>query len=645
MLRILILFVLAGCGAKTTTPKVAETSDAQASAAEAAVEENEAPADPRYVWDLTDLYPSPDAWDSARKDVLARVAELPRHKGTLNKSAKHLREVAEEFWAVSKDLSRVYIYTSLSRDEDQRVTEAQSRFELSRAAAAEFSKATAWMSPELLAMGQKQIEQFIKADPGLKPYVFFLRDTVRLEPHTLDAQGEGMLASASLLLSSPTQIYQLLTNADIEWPTVTLADGTEEYLNQAAYTRLRAVPNRADREKVMDEFFATFGQFIDSIGATMAANIQGAVFTARARKFNSSVEAALASDNIPVQVYDTLLEETNKALPTLHRYFKLRARMLGVSNLGYYDIYPPLVELAEADTYDIEKSKEITLVALEPFGADYVEKLKYAFSQKWMHGKPARGKRSGAYMSGGAYDVHPYILLNHNDDYESLSTFAHEWGHAVHSLLANESQPHPTADYSIFTAEMASTINEILLVEYMIKNAKTREEKLFFLGGALESIRGTLFRQAMFGEFERAVHVEAEKGAPLSGTRMSEIYLDLLRRYHGHSEGVMEIKEVYGNEWAYIPHFYYNFYVYQYATSISGAAWFAEKFLNGDDSARVAFLNVLRAGGSDYPYDILKNVGLDLAAPEPYRAAFRRMNDIMDRIESLLDEPKTARAN
>lgn len=590
-----------------------------------------------YVWDLTDLYASPEAWDAARREVLERIAQLPSGQGTLGRSPKALLAFAQRMYGVSKEVARVFVYASLSRDEDQRVGETQSRFELARAMSSEYRQATAWVQPELLEVGVRRIERFIKAESRLAPYRFFLRDTLRQAPHTLDKNGEQLLASASLVLSSPGQIYQMLVNADIEWPTVTLTDGTRAHLTPAGYTRYRRAAEREDREHVFDTFWGAWAQYLDSIGAMMTANVQSHVFGARARKYESAVEAALDNSKIPVRVYDTLITETNAALPTLHRYFRLRARMLDIEDLGYFDIYPPLVQLESDGQFDIEKSKEITLAALEPFGEDYIEKLSFAFSQKWMHGKPALGKRSGAYMNGSAYDVHPYILLNHNDDYTSLSTFAHEWGHAVHSLLANESQPYPTAGYSIFTAELASTINEILLVEHMIAKAETKDEKLFYLGQALEAVRGTLFRQAMFAEFERAIHVAAESGAPLSGNRLSEIYLEILRKYHGHDEGVMNVKEVYASEWAYIPHFYYNFYVYQYATSISGAAWFAEKFLNGDDSARVAFLEVLKAGGSDYPYEILTRVGLDLAQPGPYRAAFRRMNDIMDRMETLLE--------
>lgn len=648
-----LALALTACSAQTPPPSspvsapaegpMDGSSSAEAPAEEAPATSGEPTPDPRdvsrYVWDLTDLYPDPEAWDRARQEVLARIDELEGFQGQLGRSPNRLLTFLETMFEVAKDMGRVFTYASLGRDEDQRVPEAQARFERARAMGSEYQKATAWVQPELLAVGQRRIERFIRVEEGLAPYTFFLRDTVRQAPHTLDEKGEQLLASAGLVLSSPGQIYQMLVNADVEWPTLTLGDGTKAHLTQAGYSKYRRIPDREDRERVFDTFWGAWSQYLDSIGAMMSANVQSHVFRARARNYGSAVEAALDDSKIPVAVYDTLIRETNAALPTLHRYFRLRARMLGVDDLGYFDIYPPLVRLEDDERFDIERSKTITLAALAPFGEDYLEKLRMAFSQRWMHGQPAVGKRSGAYMNDGAYDVHPYILLNHNDDYESLSTFAHEWGHAVHSLLAKERQPYPTAGYSIFTAELASTINEILLVEHMIDEAETKDEKLFYLGQALEAVRGTLFRQAMFAEFERAIHTEVENGAPLSGSRLSEMYLSILRKYHGHDEGVMTIKEVYGSEWAYIPHFYYDFYVYQYATSISGAAWFAERFLNGDDSARVAFLEVLSAGGSDYPYEILTEVGLDLAQPGPYRAAFRRMNDIMDRMEALLEEP------
>jgi len=340
-------------------------------------------------------------------------------------------------------------------------------------------------------------------------------------------------------------------------------------LNQAGYIRNRALPNRDDRKLVFDSFWNTWNEYKDSLGMILNSEVQANVFQAKARNYDSVLTQQLSEENLPEQVYRTLVEEVNNSLPTLHRYFKLRAKILGIDEMRYYDIYPPLVEM---DTdFGIEESKRITLEVLKPLGEEYNQHLQTALSANWAHVYPQPGKRSGAYMNGSVYDVHPYVLLNHNDDYNSLSTYAHEWGHAVHSMLANAAQPFEKAGYSTFTAEMASIINEILLEEYVIENAQTREEKLFYLGQALEAVRGTFYRQTMFAEFELKIHETVEAGEPLTGARMSEIYGDLLRRYHDHVGGTVIIDDAYTMDWAYIPHFYYNFYVFQYATSMSGA--------------------------------------------------------------------------
>jgi len=347
------------------------------------------------------------------------------------------------------------------------------------------------------------------------------------------------------------------------------------------------------------------------------------------------VAAALDGDNIPEAVYRTLIQETNANLATLHRYFKLRARMLGIKQLRYYDIYPPLVK---ADIkFPIETGEGLVLDALAPLGKDYVATVRKGFKHRWMDAFPRPGKRSGAYSSGSVYDVHPYVLMNYNDDYESVSTMAHEWGHTMHSYLANASQPFPTADYSIFVAEVASTFNEALLLQHMLKTAPNDTERLYYLGSALEGLRGTFFRQAMFAEFELKVHELVEKGEALSGQRFSEIYGDLLRRYHGDAQGIVKIDDAYTVEWAYIPHFYYDFYVYQYSTSIAASSLFAQEVLAGEPGARDRFLGVLKAGGSRYPYELLKDAGVDLATPAPYEALVQRMNTIMDEIEAILD--------
>jgi oligoendopeptidase F len=592
----------------------------------------------QYVWDLTDLYASPNDWEAAYIDLQNRLQSVNRYRGTLGNSAESMAQALTSISNAYKELTRVYIYTSLRRDADQRDPDEQTRFGRAMQLYTDWGEATSWLSPEILSVGSETVHRFLNEEPALENFTFMLEDTLRMAPYTLDEQTEGILAQASLLLASPEQIYQMYANADIPWPTVTLSDGEEAELTQAAYTFYRGVENREDRKLVFDTFWQTWQQYADGMGATLSSEVQANVFSARARSYDSVLQQNLFVDGLPSEIYTQLVTQVNNSLPIFHRYLRLRGRMLGIEDLRYYDIYPPLIEV-DTGIFDIERSKEITFEALQPFGEDYLSLLAEGLSQDWMHSHPQAGKTSGAYMSGSAYDVHPYILLNHNDDYNALSTFAHEWGHAVHSLLANANNPWETADYSTFTAEMASTINEILLEEYMIANAQTDEERLFYLGSALESIRGTFFRQTMFAEFELAIHQMAENGEPLNGTVLSETYGELLKRYHGHDEGVLTIDDAYSVEWAYIPHFYYDFYVFQYATSITGAAWFAEKFLAGEVQVRDNFLKVLSAGGSDYPHNILLNeAGLDMTQAEAYEPVIRRMNSLMDRIEAILDQ-------
>ena len=588
------------------------------------------------VWDLTGVYANDDAWESALEAAQDEITILPKLAGSLGDRSASLSAALNQISSLEKEIARLYVYTSLIFDSDQRDADAQARIGRSRTLYSNFEESISWLAPEILAIGEARIEEFLSSDETLAAHAFFLRDTLRSAPHTLDAKTEEILAQASLALGASEQIYESYANADIPWPTVTLSEGQEVTLSQAGYSLWRAAPNRDDRKLVFDTFWQTWNQYNDGMGATMAANIQSNVFGAKVRNHDSTLAANLFDDGLPPEVYTQLVTQVNQSLPLFHRYLSLRGRMLGVDDLRYFDIYPPLVEV-DTGEFDLARSAAITFEALKPFGEDYLALLKQGLDGEWMHSHPAPGKRSGAYMNGSIYDVHPFVLLNHNDDYESLSTFAHEWGHAVHSLLAQKENPYETASYSTFTAEMASTINEILLQEYMIDNARSDEEKLFYLGGALENIRGTLFRQTMFAEFELAMHEAVEAGEPLTGPKLSEMYGELLKRYHGHELGVLTIDDEYSAEWAFIPHFYYDFYVFQYATSITGAAWFAEQFLAGDEQVRDSFIRVLSAGGSDYAHNILRDeAGLDMTTAEAYAPVLRRMESLMDRIEALL---------
>ena len=590
----------------------------------------------RYEWDLTDIYADVSDWQSALDQVSLRITEFQNLKGSLGVNAQSFLRVMSEYSDLNREAARVYVYTSLQRDADQREPEAQARFGLARQMYTDLTAGLSWINPELLKIGEDKVNRFFEEESDLADYEFLVRDILRQSPHTLDEATEAILAQAGMILSSPSQIYQNYANADIPWPEVTLSEGETVLLNQSGYGLWRASANREDRKLVFDTFWQTWQQYADGMGATLASEVQSNVFSARVRNHEGVLANNLFDDGLPPEIYTQLVAQVNEALPTFHRYLQLRGTMLGIEDLRYYDIYPPLVNV-NTGVFDLKRSQDITFEALRPFGDEYLSLLDLGLQQNWMHSHPQPGKRSGAYMNGSVYDVHPYVLLNHNDDYESMSTFAHEWGHAVHSLLANANNPYETAGYSTFIAEMASTINEILLQEYMIANAKTREEQLFYLGGALEQIRGTFFRQTMFAEFELAIHQAAERGEPLTGPRLTEIYGELLKRYHGHDIGILTIDDLYTVEWAFIPHFYRDFYVFQYATSISGAAWFAEQFLAGDENVRDAFIRVLSAGGSDYPHNILLNeAGLDMTLPESYDPILRRMDSLMDRIEALL---------
>jgi len=344
---------------------------------------------------------------------------------------------------------------------------------------------------------------------------------------------------------------------------------------------------------------------------------------------------------MPAAVYRMLVEQAHAGLPVLYRYLRLRKQMLGVSGpLAYYDNYPPLVAAPASAHFDLAQSKAITLAALAPMGPDYLALLKRGFDSPWADSHPRPGKASGAYMAGYAYDVHPYLLLNHSDDYQSLSTLAHEWGHAVHTLLAAGNQPFDKAGYATFIAESASIGNEMLLSDYMVANAKLRDEKMFYLSQALESIRTTFFRQAMFAEFQLAMHEEVEQGRPLSGARLSDLYCGIAKRYYGEAEGVMTIDPAYCVEWEYIPHFYKGYYVWQYATSIVGAAEFTHAIQTQGAAARERFITLLKAGGSDYPYPLYVKAGIDLAQPAPYQALFARMNRLLEELERLRSVPQ-----
>lgn len=593
----------------------------------------------RYKWDLTALYPNEAAWRQAKDRVAAQIPTIQKHKGTLTQSATQLLAGLEAISGLNKEFARVAIYASLLADQDTRASGPQAmRQEVTRLGAT-FSSEAAFAEPEILKADRATIARFVKEKPGLKVYEHYLDDILRRQPHTGSETEERLIAEAGLMAPAPSEVFGILSDADFPYPSVTLSDGKKVTVNSAGYSLYRTLPNRDDRQKVMAAFFEAIGSFRRTYGVTMNANAQKDLFYMKARKYPSTLEASLNANNIPVSVYKSLVDGVNASLPSFHRYLKLRKRMMGVDQLHYYDLYAPLVASVNLQ-YPIEKAEAEIVAALAPLGPEYTSVIKRAFSERWIDLYPTPGKRAGAYSEGAAYDVHPYMLLNYNGTYSDMSTLAHELGHTMQSHLSNKAQPYPTADYPIFVAEVASTFNEALLIDHMLKGNLDDASKLSLLGSYLENIKGTVFRQTQFAEFEWRVHEMAEKGEPITGDALSALYASITKKYYGHDAGVCVVDDYVAHEWAYIPHFYRTYYVYQYATSFTASAALAERVLGGDAAARERYLKFLSAGGSDYPVALLQQAGVDMTTREPLELTMRAMNRVMDEMEAILARQK-----
>jgi oligoendopeptidase F len=590
----------------------------------------------KYKWNLADIYPNDAAWRTAKDKLAADLPQLARYRNRLTSSAAVLAEALEKQAALGQELARVYVYASLLADQDTRDSEHQGMRQQMVQLAADFSAQSAYIEPEILRAEKATIERYLAAEPRLKIYRFYLQDVVRRAPHTLTDSEEKLLADLGPLAGAPSNIYNILSNADFPYPSVTLSDGRTVKVDQAAYNELRALPTRADREKVMSAFFGALGSFGRTYGTTMNGQAQRVQFTAKARKYPAALEASLDGPNIPTSVYSRLIDGVNRNLGSFHRYLKLRTRMLGVDELHYYDLYAPLVGSVNLK-YTPEEAQQLILAAIAPLGSDYQSTIRRAFDSRWIDLFPNEGKRSGAYSNGGAYDVHPYMLLNYNGRYDDVSTLAHELGHTMQSYYSNKTQPFPLADYPIFVAEVASTFNEALLIDYMLNNVvKDDDTRLSLLGNYLENIKGTVFRQTQFAEFELRMREMAQQGKPITGDALAKLYVEIARRYYGHDNRICVVDDYIAHEWSFIPHFYRDFYVYQYATSFTASAALAEKVKAGDADATRRFLTFLSAGGSKYPIDLLRDAGVDMTTDEPLDLTMKEMNRVMDEMEAIL---------
>jgi oligoendopeptidase F len=591
-----------------------------------------------YKWNLADVYPDIAAWRAAKAVIERTLPRMRDYRGRLGSSPQTLADTLDEAFSLDKDIARLSVYAGMLADQDTREARPQGMQQEMQQLTADFKAETAYMEPELLHVGLETLERFIASEPRLQIYSFYLHDLTRRARHTLSDKEEKILADAIPLAASGHNVYNILANADFPYPTIALSDGRTARVDPSGYAELRTLSNRGDREKAMSTFFTSLGAFSRTFGTMMNANVQRMAFYAKARQYGSHLEAALDGPNIPVSVYQRLIDGINRWVPSFHRYLRLRRRMMGLSDqLRYYDLYAPLVADVQL-TFTPEEAQQQILDALRPLGSEYCDVVRRSFNERWIDFFPTTGKRAGAYSEGGAYDVHPYMLLNYLGQYNDVSTLAHELGHTMHSYYSNTRQPYALANYPTFVAEVASTFNEALLIDRVLRDTRDPSTRLSLLGNFLENIKATVFRQTQFAEFELSMHRTAERGEPITGETLSRLYLDITRRYYGHAEGVCVVDDYVQHEWSYIPHFYIGFYVFQYATSFTAAEALSEKVLAGDENTRARYLAFLGSGTSKYPIELLKDAGVDMTTDEPLDFTMRKMDRVMDEIETVLSK-------
>ena len=591
----------------------------------------------KYQWQLEDIFTTEQAWEQTRAAAAARIPGLAFHRGHLGDSAVALLAGLDAVTAIQMDLERLSVYASARSDEDTRRGRPRELKQGAQKLGLDLAAATAWIQPEILSLDLAKVRGFLVQEPKLAPYRVYLEEVLRWKPHTLSAAEEQVAALAGDLTDTGQTTYGTLKDADLPYPTVTFSTG-EVRLDSSAFALHRASKIKADRDLAFQTFFGTVKGFERTFGTTLNTQVKGHLFDAKVHRFESALEAALFQNAIPTTVYTQLLTDVRRSLPTLHRSLKLRQRMLGLEKLRYQDLYVPVVDKVNL-RFEPDEARAITLEAVAPLGASYVATLKKGFDSRWTDYLPSTGKRAGAY-STGVYGVHPFQLLNFNGQYEDLSTMAHESGHSMHTYLSFQSQPFQTSSYPIFVAEVASTLNENLLLHHMLGKAKDGATRLALLGSYLDRMRQTLFRQAFFADFELQVHQRAERGEPVTGETLSTLYLKLLRDYHGHDQGVCQVDDLMAVEWAYVPHFYYNFYVFQYATSMVASTSISkamrEDLKAGGTKVRDGYLRMLSAGSSKPAIELLKDAGVDMTTSAPFDRAIAEMNGIMDEMEQIL---------
>lgn len=591
----------------------------------------------KYKWDLSEIYRSDTEWRTAKDALAAKLPEIDKFRGTITKSAANLLKCLEFNSDISKEATKLSLYAGMNSDLDTRNMSYTGLKQELQQLFSDFGAKSAFIQPEILTADWSTIEKFIASEPKLQQYRMSLDNLFRTKQHTLSEQEERIMALSGMIGGVPYSVYNTFSNAEMPAPDVTLSTGEKVTLTGTSYGKYRTLPDRSDRKLVFEAFFNNLEKFKGSYGEMLYGNVQQHMFEARSRHYVSSLEAALFPNNIPVDVYHSLVDNVNKNLQAFHRYLQIKKKMMGLDTLKYLDLYAPVVKDVELK-YTYEDASKLVLEALKPLGNDYVEVIKKAIDNRWIDVFPSPGKQSGAYSNGSLYEGHPYMLLNFNNTYSDVSTMAHELGHSMQSYLSNKKQPYPLAEYQIFVAEVASTFNEVLLFNYMIKHETNDDVKLSLLMNWLDGFKGTLFRQTQFADFELRIHEAAEKGMPLTGETLSKLYLDMVKSYYGSDKGICKIDNYLEMEWAYIPHFYYDFYVYQYSTSFTASIALAEKVMSGDADALKHYIDFLSAGGSDYPIELLKKAGVDMTTSAPLEKTIGSMNKVMDEIEKILDK-------
>lgn len=585
------------------------------------------------TWDLTAIFASEEAWDAEISGVRADLPKLATFQGTLGDSAARLLDVVQLEESIGERLSRIYCYAGLRKDEDNTNTAAVAAYDRAVSLAVEAGQVASFIEPEVLSLPDGTIKRYLDEEPGLAHYRHALEDLLRQKAHVLDAEMERLLASAGEVTMAAGQIFTMLNNADISHGTIVDEDGNETALTKGNYLRFMESTSRPVRQAAFEGMHQAYVDHRNTLATTYSSSVKTDIFLARARNYDSSLQASLQPSNIPIAVYDTLVEVVNRKLPLLHRYIALRKRVLGLDDLATHDLYVPIVPEVRA-SYSYEEGVDIVMRSLTTLGEDYLQVLRGAFDSRWVDVYENKGKTSGAY-SMGVYGVHPFILMNWGGRLDDVFTLGHEVGHAMHSHYTSSRQPFTYGRYTLFVAEVASTVNELLMNETLRRETDDPAFEMYLINHALEGFRGTVYRQTMFAEFERWAHELVESGGALTPDALSTTYGELCQRYYGPEVNIGEFTPI---EWARIPHFYRAFYVYQYATGMSAAAAISRMLMDGGEEERARYIQFLSGGSSKYSLDLLRDAGVDMTTAEPIEQALGLFESLLDNLERLIDQ-------